>query len=34
MPDDMILYPGHGPETTIGAEKKFNPFLAPIVAGG
>ena len=33
MPDDTILYPGHGPETTIGAEKKWNPFLAPIAAG-
>ena len=30
MPDDTIVYPGHGPETTIGAEKKYNPFLAPI----
>jgi glyoxylase-like metal-dependent hydrolase (beta-lactamase superfamily II) len=30
MPDDTIVYPGHGPETTIGAEKKWNPFLAPI----
>ncbi|HEX6791685.1 MAG TPA: MBL fold metallo-hydrolase [Candidatus Krumholzibacteria bacterium] len=30
MPDDTIVYPGHGPETTIGAEKKTNPFLAPI----
>jgi len=34
MPDDMIVYPGHGPETTIGAEKKWNPFLAPMVSGG
>jgi hydroxyacylglutathione hydrolase len=34
MPDEMIVYPGHGPETTIGAEKKWNPFLAPMVAGG
>lgn len=34
MPDDMIVYPGHGPETTIGAEKKWNPFLAPIARGG
>jgi glyoxylase-like metal-dependent hydrolase (beta-lactamase superfamily II) len=30
LPDDMVVYPGHGPETTIGAEKKWNPFLAPI----
>jgi glyoxylase-like metal-dependent hydrolase (beta-lactamase superfamily II) len=30
MPDDTIVYPGHGPQTTIGAEKKLNPFLAPI----
>jgi hydroxyacylglutathione hydrolase len=30
MPDDTVVYPGHGPETTIGAEKKWNPFLAPI----
>jgi len=27
LPDDTILYPGHGPETTVGHEKKFNPFL-------
>ncbi|CEG22959.1 putative metallo-hydrolase [Planococcus massiliensis] len=27
MPDHMILYPGHGPETTPSQEKKFNPFL-------
>jgi glyoxylase-like metal-dependent hydrolase (beta-lactamase superfamily II) len=30
MPDDTIVYPGHGPETTIGDEKKWNPFLAPL----
>jgi len=28
LPDDTIVYCGHGPETTIGEEKKFNPFLS------
>jgi len=27
LPDDTIVYPGHGPETTIGAERRSNPFL-------
>lgn len=27
LPDDYVVYPGHGPETTIGYEKKNNPFL-------
>jgi len=27
LPDSTIVYPGHGPETTIGAEKKWNLFL-------
>jgi hydroxyacylglutathione hydrolase len=27
LPDDCTVYPGHGPETTIGYEKQTNPFL-------
>jgi hydroxyacylglutathione hydrolase len=27
LPADYIVYSGHGPETRIGEEKKFNPFL-------
>jgi hydroxyacylglutathione hydrolase len=25
--DDTVVYPGHGPSTTIGHERKHNPFL-------
>lgn len=28
LPDDTTVYCGHGPETTIGHEKRFNPFCA------
>ena len=28
LPDDTVVYPGHGPSTTIGAERKRNPFLS------
>lgn len=26
LPDEMVVYPGHGPVTTIGEEKQSNPF--------
>ena len=28
LPDDTIVYSGHGPETTIGRERRANPFIA------
>ena len=27
LPDATVVYPGHGPTTTIGAERRSNPFL-------
>ncbi len=27
LPDNTIVYPGHGPDTTIGTEHRGNPFL-------
>jgi hydroxyacylglutathione hydrolase len=27
LPNEVVVYPGHGPETTIGHEKMYNPFL-------
>ena len=26
--DDVVLFPGHGPPSRIGIERRFNPFLA------
>ncbi|MBP7270418.1 MAG: MBL fold metallo-hydrolase, partial [Bacteroidia bacterium] len=27
LPDETVVWPGHGPETTIGEERAENPFL-------
>ena len=29
LPDSTVVYPGHGPQTTIGDERHWNPFLQP-----
>ncbi len=28
LPDETVLYPGHGPATTVGQERATNPFVA------
>jgi len=33
LPDETVVYPGHGPPTTIGQEKTFNPFLRELTSG-
>ena len=27
LPDDVRVYPGHGPDTTIGEERRYNPYI-------
>lgn len=27
LPDSIVVYPGHGPQTTVGTERQSNPFL-------
>lgn len=31
MPDDVIVCPGHGPQTTIGRERAVNPYLRDLM---
>lgn len=31
--DQMVVLPGHGPQTTIGAERKMNPFILDYLRG-
>ncbi|HKV46335.1 MAG TPA: MBL fold metallo-hydrolase [bacterium] len=33
LPDQTVCYPGHGPKTTIGEERRTNPFLIPLRRG-
>jgi hypothetical protein len=28
LPDETVVYSGHGPRTTVGNERKSNPFLS------
>lgn len=34
LPDDTVVLPGHGDQTTIGRERAANPFLAGLAGGG
>lgn len=33
LPDDTIVYSGHGPATTVGAERWSNPFIQAYLSG-
>jgi glyoxylase-like metal-dependent hydrolase (beta-lactamase superfamily II) len=33
LPVDTVIYPGHGPTTTVGAERRSNPFVADHATG-
>jgi glyoxylase-like metal-dependent hydrolase (beta-lactamase superfamily II) len=31
LPEETVVYPGHGPETTVGQEKLNNPFFTEFI---
>jgi len=31
LPDETIIYPGHGPPTTMGQERRWNPFIQALL---
>jgi hydroxyacylglutathione hydrolase len=33
LPDETVLLPGHGPQTTVGEEKRTNPFVGEAAGG-
>ena len=34
LPDDIVVLPGHGEQTSIGRERATNPFLLELVRDG
>ena len=28
LPDETVVFPGHGPRTTVGDEKETNPYVS------
>ena len=34
LPDDIVVLPGHGEQTSIGRERATNPFLLDLTADG
>lgn len=34
LPDDIVVLPGHGAQTSIGRERQINPFLAELIEQG
>jgi hydroxyacylglutathione hydrolase len=33
LPDETVVLPGHGPQTTIGRERRTNPYLTGLASG-